>query len=181
MEKNLTLVDHLSELRKRTLIVVIALIVLLIPMYILSSPVLERVFGYVAAQGYKLYIYDITDALTLKLRMTLLLDIAVCLPLILTQALGFVWSGLYKRERALLSGLLAAFGLLFLAGVAAFIVWLTPVALDWIYALRPEYGTILSARGYYDIWEGCALAAGLIATLPCLPLIIHQVRRLNAE
>lgn len=181
MEKNLTLVEHLDELKKRTLVTVLVLLALLLPLYLLSGSALDRVFDYVAGQGYRLYIYDITDALMLRLRMTLLLDIAVCMPLILVQALAFVLPGLYQKERRGLCGLLTLIGLLFCLGVAAFLLWLTPVALDGIYAVRPEYGTILSVRNYYDIWEGCALAAGLTATLPCLPVIIRLLQRHNDD
>ncbi len=168
MDKDLSLEDHLAELRRRLLICLLALVLLLIPAFLATPLVLPRIFQPLSRFGYQAHLYQITDGLLLRLRLALLLDITLLSPLLLLEALRFAWPGLWPGERRslLLFALLAGF--LFSAGVLLFILKLTPLFVAVWHHHGNTAGAVISAAAYYTVWQTAALVSGLACCLPAL-------------
>lgn len=176
MEKDVPVQDHLAELRRRLLTVLLPMALLLPALYIAAPGFLARLFSPLAAVGCTLHVYHVTDGLSLRIRSALLMDTALCAPLIAVQAARFAWPGLYRGERRALLCICSC-GVLFGAAVWAFTTAATPALVRLWYARRGPYGAMLSAVACYNLWSRCAVACGLAASLPPALLALLWTRK----
>lgn len=175
MDKDLPLADHLAELRRRLLTVVIPLLLLLIPAFLAAPLLLPHIYQPLSSRGYTLHLYHITDGLMLRLRLALLMDTALLSPLLLAQGLLFAWPGLRPRERRGLLLFATLTGLLFCGGLLLFIFWLTPLLVAIWHIHGNTAGAVISATRYYGIWQAAALVT---AAACCLPALLLPGRKL---
>ena len=118
--KVLPLIEHLRELRRRVIVSVLAVVV-----GIAGSiwPLTTYAFHYlvVPAQqqlpGFKLHQFALLDYWSTYFRVSLLLGIAIAMPVIIYQVLAFIAPGLTKTERRWLFAVVGGGSLMFLVGV----------------------------------------------------------------
>lgn len=177
--RDLTLVEHLTALRRRVLFAVIPALVLLAPAFLVSPFLLDWIYAPATAYGYTIYLYGLTDGIVLRIRLALLLTLSVCAPWALAQAFIFMIPGLLKNELKFLYLVITFSGMLFLIGVCFFIVCLTPFLVR-LWNRYDAYAVLLSATTYYNVWEAWTLTCGLLFMLPLLPVWIRNLRKLLA-
>ncbi|NMA07653.1 MAG: preprotein translocase subunit TatC [Clostridiales bacterium] len=174
MTSEMTLVGHLTELRRRVLYAVIPAAVLLIPAFVYAPTLLAFLYRPALAYGYTLHLYALTDGLTLRLRASLLAALISTLPNTIAQAYIFIFPGLYSRESRALLWFTILTALLFSAGIVVFIVWLTPFVV-YIWDRYDAAHVLLSAAVYYDVWEICALVCGTLCALPAGIWVLRKI------
>ncbi len=168
--KVLTIIEHLVELRNRVLVSVIALAIgVLVSIYPLTS----WFIGFLIAPakdiypGFKLNQFTLLDYWSTYFRVSLLLGIAIAMPVIMYQFLAFVGPGLTKQERRWLFPIVGGCSFMFLLGMAfAYYVTLPP-ALDFL--LDPNTDDVQSTIGiqsYIDTVTRLLLLTGLTFQLP---------------
>jgi sec-independent protein translocase protein TatC len=163
--KVLTLLEHLQELRYRLMVCAGALVITVAASFwpltgwfidFLKEPANER-----------LYFFDPTEGWTTYFRVSLLLGIAMAMPVFVYQLLAFVGPGLTKDERRWMYPLAIGATVAFLAGCAfAYYIELPP-------ALRflldpPEGEPFISVRKYFDFVTRLILVTGLVFELPLI-------------
>jgi sec-independent protein translocase protein TatC len=168
--KVLTIIEHLLELRNRVMISVAALVVA-----VLASiyPLTKWFIGFLvdpakdAYPGFKLNQFTLLDYWSTYFRVSLLLGIAISMPIIMYQFLAFVGPGLTKEERRWLFPIVAGCSAMFILGMAfAYYVTLPP-ALDFL--LDPNTEDVQSTIGvqsYIDTVTRLLLLTGLTFQLP---------------
>ena len=168
--RTLTILEHLQELRNRLMIVAVALVVgvsvSIWPLTgwtidFLKQPAEDRV------PDFNTVFLDPLEGWTTYFRVSLLLGIAIGMPVIVYQALAFVSPGLTKQERRWLYPLVVGASVMFLAGCAfAYYVELPP-ALGFL--LNPP-GNIgeptIRVSKYFDFVTRLLLVTGLVFELP---------------
>lgn len=120
-EKELTLVDHLVELRDRILRCIVALVVVFLALFAFSSDI----YTYVAEplvsalpEGTSMIAIDPTAPFFAPFKLTFYVSFLISAPYILYQLWSFVAPGLYKNEKAVAIPLFISSVFLFYAGVA---------------------------------------------------------------
>jgi sec-independent protein translocase protein TatC len=120
-EKELTLIDHLIELRDRILKSVIAIVVLFLALFAFSN----EIYTYVAEplisalpEGSSMIAIDPTSPFFAPFKLTFYVAFLLAAPYILYQVWSFIAPGLYKNEKAIAIPLFISSVLLFYAGVA---------------------------------------------------------------
>ena len=168
--KVLTIIEHLQELRTRVMISALALIVgVCVSVWPLTKYAIH--FLVIPAQdqveGFKLHQFQLLDYWSTYFRVSLLIGIAIAMPVIMYEILAFVAPGLTKQERRWLYPIVIGASAMFLIGMAfAYYVELPP-ALRFL--LKPNTSDVEATIGvqtYIDTVTRLLLITGLVFEMP---------------
>jgi sec-independent protein translocase protein TatC len=184
--RELTLWEHLRELRRRLLISVIALVAgtaLAFPFWekiliLLARPAQELNDG----AGVQLIATQVTEALTTSFKISMVAGFVVASPVILYQAIRFVAPGLTAKERNYLLALLPGCLLAFVGGVAFGYFVLTPQALPFLI----NFGSSViddqtRVSSYVDFMIRLLFGMGLAFQTPVVMYLLAQLGIVNAR
>lgn len=166
----LTIVEHLQELRSRLMWIAGALVVgigaSVYPLTgwfidFLKKPAEDRV------ENFEPVFFDPLEGWATYFRVSLLLGIAIAMPVIVYQALAFVGPGLRKEERRWVYPLVAGASAMFIAGCAfAYYVELPP-ALGFLLNPPGDFAKpVIGVSKYFDFVTRLMLVTGLVFELP---------------
>lgn len=168
--KVLTILEHLQELRYRVMVSAAALIVgIAVSIWPLTTYAIHFLVqpGKDEVHGFKLHQFQLLDYWSTYFRVSLLLGIAIAMPVIMYQVLAFVAPGLTKDERKWLYPIVIGASLMFVIGMAfAYYVELPP-ALRFL--LNPNTNDVeptIGVRTYIDTVTRLLLITGLVFELP---------------
>ena len=170
-EVEMSLLEHLEELRRRVLRSLLALVVSAAVCLVLVRPLVRLL--QVPAVGMRFLQLAPGEFLFVSIKVAGYAGLTLVLPYILYELLSFVLPGLTRRERRLVAPAVAASAVLFVVGLA-FAWWaLVPAALRFLV----NYGAdvvepIWSIERYLDFVLLLMVATGLAFELPVLQLLL---------
>ncbi|GAB5046151.1 twin-arginine translocase subunit TatC [Thermodesulfovibrio sp. TK110] len=194
-EQKMSLIEHLSELRKRILICLVALIIafiftfsyseyifklLLFPLEFTPQFSLKEGLVFVPDQklhNTKLVFLGPAEAFWMNMKIALVSGFVLTIPVIFYQLWRFVSPGLYSHEKKyVLPFVLSATGL-FLAGVAFCYLIVLPFAMGFLlnYKVGDFLMPMLSVGLYIDFLLKFLLAFGVVFELPILIVITTRM------
>lgn len=135
--EEMTLLEHMIELRDRIVKSVIAVAIAFIAGIFLAGPMLEVLKSEAQAVG-GLDIISPTEPLTLYFKVALYIAIGIASPIILWQLFGFLSPGLTKKEKRILFSSLPFVTMLFLGGAAYAFFVAAPRAFIFLSSFRPD-------------------------------------------
>jgi sec-independent protein translocase protein TatC len=164
----MSLVEHLTELRRRLIVVVVAVIVGGVIGFIISSPVIDVLRAPLPDQFDVLYVNSPLGGFSAKLKVAIAVGIALAMPVILFEVWRFVTPGLTTRERRLVWPTLIGALLLFVLGIGVGYAIL-PFALGFLLSfVEPDFGALLTVDGYFGFVTIMLLAFGVVMEFPIL-------------
>lgn len=166
----LTILEHLQELRYRLMVSVGALVVGVMVSFwpltgwfvdFLKKPAEDRI------EGFQTYFFDPLEGWTTYFGVSLLLGIAIAMPVIVYQLLAFVGPGLTKEERRWVYPVVLGASLAFIAGAAfAYYVELRPF-LHFLLNPPGDIGEpLIGVKRYLGFVTRLLLVMGLVFELP---------------
>lgn len=173
------LIDHLIELRARTLRAAAGLLIVFIGLLpfanklyaLLATPLLAKlpVGGQLIATG-------VASPFFAPVKLALFAAVMVTVPWLLYQAWAFVAPGLYQRERRLALPLLASSVALFYAGCAFAFFLVLPSVFGFLMAVKPDGVAMMTdIQAYLDFVLVIFLAFGLSFELPVALVILAML------
>jgi sec-independent protein translocase protein TatC len=184
-EKNLTILEHLEELRHRLMICAIALVVATAAsFYPLSTWVVEwlKEPAESRVEGFELFFTEPLSFWTTFFRVSLLLGITISMPVLVWQTLAFIGPGLTRDEKRWAYPIVLGASLMFIAGCAfAYYVELPP-ALNFL--LNPPGGLaepLITFKSYIDFVTRLMLVTGLVFETPLLVMGLAKVGVVNSR
>lgn len=173
--EEMTLLEHMEELRDRIVKSVIAIGVAFVAGIFLAGPLLRRIqIEANAVEGFD--VVSPTDPITLYFKIALYIAIGIALPVLLWQVIGFLVPGLTKKEKRLLYLSLPFVIALFLLGVAYAFFFAAPRALTFlsgfmtdIYEWTPEGNAVIT------FFLTLMLGLGLAFQLPVVMFILAKL------
>jgi sec-independent protein translocase protein TatC len=185
-EATMSMIEHLEELRRRLIQVVICVLAAAVLGFFVSGSVLDLLRTPLPDEYANLYFTNPADAFSAQLKIAGFLGIAVAMPVILFHVWRFVTPGLTPGERRFVWPVLIAGLLLFALGVTVgFIV--IPYALNFLLGFaRPGLEPLLTVDGYIGFVTTMLLAFGLVLEFPVILVGLARVgvlshRRLAAQ
>lgn len=187
---HMTLVEHLSELRRRLIISLVAVtlgaVVVFFVLYpliieVLSKPYADLTVSENFPDGKELAIFDPLEGFLVRLKVATYGGIVIALPVVLWQLWRFVTPGLKPSEkRYAVPFILSSVVLFLLGGVVA---WLTvPQALDFLLGIGGEdLDPILSANRYLSLVSLMFLAFGTAFLFPVLLVFLLIARVIDTR
>lgn len=174
----MTFLDHLEELRRRLIRVVIALVLGAIGGYLVSDPMLRVITVPVG----KLYFFSPPEAFLVRLKISLVASLLIFLPYLLLELWWFVKPGLTKEERKTGFPLLIVSVLLFYLGFAFALMVVIPVGVKVLIAFGGStMESLFNASGYVNFVLILILVFGVLFQFPILILFLTKIGLIEPE
>ena len=170
-EVEMSLFDHLEELRQRIFYALIAVVLGVIVCFIFVKPIVQLLE--IPAQGVKFLQLAPGEFFFVSIKVAGYSGILVTSPFILYQIIQFVLPGLTRRERRLLAPVVLGSSVLFFAGIFFAYIALIPAALNFFI----NYGGDVveqswSIDRYFEFILLLLFSTGLAFQIPIIQVIL---------
>lgn len=181
----MSLVEHLQELRKRILYIIIWTVIGFIPCYAYGT----KLFYYlklplinVLPEGSDIIFTGLPDGFFTEMQIGLIAGLFLVSPMIFYQLWAFIAPGLYKEEKVFLLPIAFFSGLFFIIG-GAFCYFITfPVAFKFFLTYNSEHmRAMLSATEYMSFSLHLLFAFGIIFELPLVVFFLSRIGIISAN
>ena len=174
----LTILEHLLELRNRVIICCLALVAGIgASLWPLTGYAFDFLIqpGKDEYEGFQLHQFDLLEYWSTYFRVSLLLGVALAMPVIMYQVLAFVGPGLTKTERRWLYPLVFGCSAMFIAGMAfAYYVELPP-ALRFLLNTDDDVEPTIGVKKYVDTVTRLLFLTGLTFQLPFVIMALAKM------
>jgi sec-independent protein translocase protein TatC len=176
----MSLFDHLEELRWRIFYALIAVVIGIIGCFTFVNPIVQLL--QVPAQGIKFLQLAPGEYFFVSLKVAGYSGLVVASPFVLYQIVQFVLPGLTRRERKLLAPVVFGSTILFVAGLAFAYYALIPAALNFFVT----YGEgvveqMWSIERYFEFVLLLLFSTGLAFQIPIIQLLLGALGIVNSQ
>jgi sec-independent protein translocase protein TatC len=176
-EAQLSLVEHLDELRSRLIVAAAAFGVALALCFWQNHLLLEIASGPLPHAHRRLLTFSVTEPFTTTVTVAAYGAIVLSLPILIYELYAFVLPAFSDAERRVVLPLLLLAPVLFVAGVVFAYFVVMPAAVHFLLGFNDsQFNVQLRARDYYGFFSMTMLACGIVFELP---LAILSVTRLG--
>ncbi len=173
-EVEMSLFDHLEELRQRIFYSLIAAVVGIIGCFILVKPIVQLLE--VPAQGVKFLQLAPGEYFFVSIKVAGYSGLLVASPFILYQIIQFVLPGLTRRERRFIGPIVLGSSGLFAAGLAFAYIALIPAALNFFISYGADVVEQLwSIDRYFEFVLLLMFNTGLAFQIPVIQLLLGLI------
>lgn len=171
--EELSILDHLEELRKRILICIAAIGLFTVGAFFYSDiliALIKQPLGKVTL----VYLSPMEGFIT-QWKVAFFGGVVLASPVIFYQTLLFISPALYKREKILLFSMLPFMILLFLGGIYFSYQWILPTTLTYLMSFGGnEMQPLLSADKYFTFMLFTTAGIGLMFETPMILLLLSK-------
>jgi sec-independent protein translocase protein TatC len=182
-DEELSVVEHLDELRRRVVISLAALVVAFVVAYVFN----ERLLTFLARpipdryRDEKLLTLSPTEGFFTVLKVCFWVALVVALPVCLYQLYAFVLPAITEQPRRRMLLIVAGVSVLFLGGAAFGFFLILPIALTFLLQFGDNLFTnSLRAGEYYGFVTSLSLATGLMFEAPIAMLAFARLGLVTA-
>lgn len=181
-DDQLSLVEHLDELRSRLIVCAVALGVALALCVWQNNLLLEIASGPLPDDRDQLLTFGVTEPFTTTLTVATYGALVLTMPVLLWQLYAYIMPAFSPREKRAVVPILILFPILFLAGLA-FAYWVVmPAAVKFLLNFNDsQFNIQLRARDYYSFFGMAMLAGGLVFQMPLVILAITRLGIVSAD
>ncbi len=166
-EDQVSLVDHLGELRERIVVSITAFGVAFALCFWQSDLLLELARAPLPAAHDRLITFGITEPFTTTMTIAGYGAIILALPVVLYEAYAFVLPAFSDRDRRSIVPLLLLIPLLFVAGVAFGYFIVLPAATHFLLTFNEsQFNIQVRAKEYFSFFSTTLLACGVVFQVP---------------
>ncbi|MEA5508677.1 twin-arginine translocase subunit TatC [Crocosphaera sp. UHCC 0190] len=179
-ELEMSLFDHLDELRMRIFYGLIAVVIGMIGCFIVVKPLVKWL--QVPAQGVKFLQLAPGEFFFVSIKVAGYSGLLIASPFILYQVIQFVLPGLTRRERGLLGPVVLGSSVLFFAGIG-FSYWaLIPAALNFFITYGADVvEQAWSIDSYFEFVLLLMFSTGIAFQIPVVQLILGNLGIVSSE
>lgn len=179
----MTLFEHLAELRTRVIICAVAVIVTTVLAWFFYGDVVHfmiRPYREYLRHHPKqnisrgnLVITGPLEGFTTRLKISAYLGIALAAPVLFWELWRFITPGLHKNEKRYIVPFVAGAVVLFAAGVTTAIL-VFPKALNWLISVSgPSVATLFSPGRYFSLYVAMCLVFGAVFMYPLIVVFLQ--------
>jgi sec-independent protein translocase protein TatC len=173
--EEMTLLEHMEELRDRVIKSVLAIGIAFIAGIFLAGPMLKRLQEESSARG-GFDVVSPTDPITIYFKIALYIAIGIALPVIMWQLVGFLLPGMTKREKRFLFLSMPFVVALFLGGAAYGFFFAAPRALQFLASFMSDlYEWSPEGQEVITFYLTLMVGLGLAFQLPVVMFILAKL------
>ena len=184
-EQTQTLIEHLIELRRRLVWIIVVLGV----SFFALMPFAQQLYTFVAQplmaslpQGTNMIATDVIAPFFVPVKVTLMAAFLLTLPHTLFQVWAFVAPALYRNEKRLILPLVLSSLLLFAAGMAFAYGLVFPIVFGFLTGVTPEGVSMATdIDKYLSFVLGMFVAFGATFETPIAVVLLHRMGMLSME
>jgi sec-independent protein translocase protein TatC len=181
-EDQLTLVEHLDELRHRLVVCLVVFAVALALCFWQNHLLLEIAQSPLPSGHKKLITFGVTEPFTTTLTVSAYGAAVLAAPFILWELYAYVLPAFSPSEKRVVLPILLLFPILFIGGIAFAYFAVMPAALHFLLGFNDnQFNIQVRARDYYSFFSMTMLAGGLIFQLPMLILAVTRLGIVKVE
>ena len=176
----MTLVDHLSELRRRIAISIVAVGIGAVIGFILAEPIIKLLLT--PLPDGEVVFLTVGGGFFVFLRVALIVGILLALPVVLYQLWAFVAPGLLPEERRAALPWIPMTVVFFLIGTA--VAWITlPYAVGFLigFEIEGSLTALPSAEAYFSFVTIMFLLFGLVMQFPIVLIFLDRLGILSVD
>jgi sec-independent protein translocase protein TatC len=175
-EVTMSLIEHLEELRRRVIVIAIAVGVAAIGGFFLADPLIVILRAALPADAdAQLITTTVAESFSVRIQVALVTGLALAMPVILYEIWAFVTPGLTRSERRLVWPLLGVAILLFAAGIALGYL-LIPLAINFLLDFSlPGVQPLLRLSEYVGFVTTFLLAFGIALQFPVVLFLLARL------
>ncbi len=180
-EKEMSVFEHLSELRRRLIWVVTSFVISMAMGFLAAESVVEHIKKDPVAAQVSWHVFGLSDALRIYMQVAFIISLVLTLPIILYHIWKFISPGLMEEERkAIVIYIPFAFFLLIL-GISFGYYFLFPMIIEFM----SGFSNILGAEETYGLTQyfqflfNLIVPVSLLFELPIIILFLTTIRVVN--
>jgi sec-independent protein translocase protein TatC len=175
--REMNLIDHLGEMRKRLIIILGSFMLLLILSFIYVKDIYNWI---IQDSSIKLAVLGPSDILWVYLLLSGVIAIAGTIPIAAHQIWLFVKPALSENERKVTLAYIPALFMLFLIGISFGYFVIFPLVFDFLLSLSDEmFMTFFTADKYFRFMVHIILPFGFLFELPVIIMFLTSLGILN--
>ncbi|RNF38940.1 twin-arginine translocase subunit TatC [Planococcus salinus] len=176
-EKDMTLVEHISELRKRLTLIVVFFLFAILLSFFLAEPLIHYLQYTEEAKNLTLNAFKITDPIKVYMQVMMILALIITSPLIMYQFWAFISPGLHDKERKTTLSYIPFSLLLFVGGIAFSYLVLFPYVIGFMLNISDnlDIQETIGINEYFQFLFQITLPFGFIFQLPVLMLFLTRL------
>lgn len=182
-EQEYTLVEHLTELRKRLIVIASTFIISLGVGFWLAPKTMHLLKSQPSAQHVEWNVFGYTDGLMIYVKCALILSILITLPIAMHQIWLFVKPGLTDKESKGAYIYIPMSLLLFVAGVSFSYYVLFPLMLNFMSGINESIGATetYGMNQYFTFMFNLIIPIGIVFELPVIVLFLTRLGILTPD
>ncbi|MDW5299761.1 MAG: twin-arginine translocase subunit TatC [Sedimentibacter sp.] len=179
-ERNLTIVEHLSELRKRLIYSSIVLIVAVMGFYNFAEIIVKNIIN-IAPEINFVFIAP-AELLLSYVKIAVIGGLVISAPFLILQIWMFISPGLKKGEKRAIAVSLFVGGIFFVAGIVFSYMVVLPIMLQFFMGFQiTDIEEMISFSNYLSFVVNTLLSFGFVFELPILMVILTKFRILKVS
>ena len=182
-KQDMTLVDHLGELRKRIIYVLVVLVLAMVGGFFGADPIYKYLRSVEPAEGMSMHAFSLWDGISIYMKFAFVISLTVALPFAFYQLWAFVKPGLRKEEQSAALRYIPGALLLFLLGLtfAYFVVFPMAVNFTTNVAKHMELTETYGMSQYFSFMFNILIPMSLLFELPIVIMFLTRLRILNPK
>ncbi|MDS0527539.1 twin-arginine translocase subunit TatC [Clostridium sp. SHJSY1] len=180
--EEMSVVDHLRELRKRIMIIIFFIAVVSIIIYSKVHYLIDFFMIPINKFNLELVYFSLTDGFIARMELSLVTGTIIVIPVILYQIAKFINPGLTKKEKRFLYRNLFFISILLILGMAFGYILLIPYVLKFLILYGEEYmNPLLSGITYFNFVGLFCFFIGLVFLIPYVIVLLGKLSLLTAK
>ncbi len=182
VNKNPSFFDHLEELRKRILIILLSVFLssFIIFFFFNKINIYNLFLNPLYSIQQKIYYYNLLEPFLTRVKISFILGIIINIPLLVFQITRFSFPGFKKQEKKMFFILISLIFILFTSGVIFSYKILLPNSINFLIKFAPvNIKPVLRLKEYIGLYLGITIASGLTFLFPILISFLTMVKLIN--
>lgn len=181
--KNMTMINHIQELRKRLIWVVVVLVLGVVTGLVLAGPLIKLLKSLPPSNHITWQVFSPWDALKLYMNFGLLLGFMFTLPVLMYHIWAFVKPGLREIERKATVVYIPLVFVLFVLGLCFgyFVVFQFAFYFTSMISKSLEINELYGVAQYFSFMFNVILPVSLIFELPVVVMFLTRIRLLKPQ
>ncbi|MGR6899443.1 twin-arginine translocase subunit TatC [Rummeliibacillus sp. BSL5] len=176
-QTELSIIEHIDELRKRLMIIAVFFVVAVIASFFLAQPLIHFLQFSNEAKTLQLHSFKVTDPVNIYFQVIFVLAIVMTSPIILYQLWAFITPGLYPTERKATLRYIPYIVFLFLLGVMFSYKILFPYMIHFMaeMSMDMDIQQTIGINEYFQFLLQLTLPFGVVFELPMVVLFLTRL------
>lgn len=176
----MSLFEHLDELRKRLVVVVVVNLLAMVLLFSQSEFIMQYLLE--VNPGMDLVYTTPSELLMVYVELSFILAVVICSPITIYEIWAFIEKGLYEKERKAILFTLIFGAVFFILGVAFCYFMVLPTTLEFFLRIAiDEVASMLSIQSYVSFVNMMLLAFGAVFEMPVIIFLLSKLGIIKPE
>ncbi|MBE1557015.1 twin-arginine translocase subunit TatC [Sporosarcina limicola] len=182
-ENNLTIIEHIDEIRKRLMVIVVFFVVAIVGSFFIAKPLIKFLQYDGEAKNITLNAFSVLDPVMIYLKVIIFIAFIVISPVLMYQLWAFVSPGLHETERRATRNYIPFTFFLFVGGISFSYFVLLPYVMKFMINLSSELAITqtIGINEYFSFLFQLLIPFGIIFQLPVVLLFLARLGILDPD